>query len=133
MSDDVRYSGILSELDDQSPVSFEEKILISTPKNRLALAVLHGWTCCEVEPSHLHIHLLDAEMMEHKMRESDFFEARSEVIARISELHLETSVTAFNGRYHYDVYRSLVSKLSSHNVDACSSRLIATALMYLTR
>lgn len=133
MSDDVRYENILSELDDQSPVSFEEKILISTPKYRLALALLHGWGCSQVELSHLHTHLLTAEMMEHKMQESDLFDARSEAIARISGLHLEPSVAVFNGRYHYDVYRSLVSKLSTHDVHTCSSRLIATALMYLVR
>lgn len=128
---DDRYNSLVQEFKFLENISFSDKILLSTSKNRLMVAILEGHKCNRVESSHLSNHLLLAEEVEH-------LGGLNEDILKID---VNSILSEFRGpeieninnltRYHYDIFRYIVDKLSAGKFPTCSNKLIAAGIMYV--
>lgn len=123
--DDRRYELLVEELRDADSLPFEERVLLSTSRDVLAVAIVEFAGCRGAELACLSRHLLDAEVMAHSISGANQDDMRAACIrgARV----LPDAVAS--SRYHYDVYRRLLAWYGGERV-TCSDRLLAVRDMY---
>ncbi|WP_216380055.1 hypothetical protein [Arcanobacterium phocae] len=129
MNKDLRYENLVKDLWTPLNLPFEERVLLSTSRFKIALALKHGEGCREDAISHLGVHLLVAEIDEHDSRKINL----NELIEFEQHIYGETLRKLKNwpprGRYHYDIYRLVCEELSVSMPVSCGLRLRAAALM----
>lgn len=131
---DNRYRDILRNITYDNSISFQEKILLGTSRNKLIHAFFDGKSCDKSCLSHLGKHLISAEFLEHTEDVERFLQKEYECLATIDSLMLKFNIFHLSERYHYNVYNNILEKLShgSGSEITCSLRLSAAAIMYLT-
>ncbi|MGV9220493.1 hypothetical protein ACTOVN_05195 [Arcanobacterium canis] len=133
MNEDSRYEKLVKDLWTPLNLPSEERVLLSTSRLKIALALRHGAACREDAISHLRVHLMAAEIDEHDSRNENLDE-----LIEFEQFIYEDTLRKLRSwppreRYHYDIYKMVCEELSASIPVSCGLRLRAAALMIPVR